>query len=103
MVQPYISLAEAAEKTPGKPTAATVWRWARKGLSARNGANVKLQHVRVGGRVYTTEQWLNEFFAAVAAEDIQPSQVQHVNRASMQPALTRAHKDADAELEEAGM
>lgn len=40
---------------------ATVWRWQKFGLDG-----VKLEHVRVGRNVCTTEGALNAFFHAVA-------------------------------------
>ncbi len=65
----YITLAQAANQSPGRPSANAVWRWCRKGIKSRAGQRIRLKHIRAGGRVFTSEQWLNEFFQAVAQAD----------------------------------
>jgi len=65
----YLSMSQAAKQVPGRVTPSSVWRWCRKGVKARNGQTVKLQHERVGGRVYTKAVWMQEFFASTAAAD----------------------------------
>lgn len=55
----YITCAQAARLVPGKPAPATIWRWATHGVRG-----VQLQHLRPGGRVYTTTAWLQAFIAA---------------------------------------
>ncbi len=70
-VATYVTMAEAADLAPGHPTSGTTWRWCRKGLTARDGSIIHLKHVRVGRQVYTTPQWLHEFFEAVATADQQ--------------------------------
>ncbi len=49
---------------------AAVWRWARVGLKTRDGNQIRLPHVRVGGRLYTTQEDLDGFFADLAAADM---------------------------------
>lgn len=98
----YLTLAEAAQLTPRRPTAGTLWRWARRGVRARDGRSIRLRHVRVGGRVYTTEQWLHEFFEELAAADLANTRWQHPNRTPL-PSTLAAHDAADAELREAGL
>lgn len=66
---PYLTLSQAARLAPGRPSASATWRWCRKGLKARDGSSVFLKHVRVGRTVYTSAQWLQDFFEAVAAAD----------------------------------
>lgn len=95
----YLTLTEATKLTPRQPTVATLWRWARRGVLARNGTRIQLRHIRVGGRVYTTEQWLHEFFEAVMAADLSTLPWQHPNRAP----LPQIHDAADARLREEGM
>ena len=63
----YLSLSEAARRSPGRPHAATVWRWARKGIKARDGSTIRLAHVRAGGKIYIRPEALDVFFTAVAA------------------------------------
>lgn len=56
-----ITFAEAAKICPqidGKrPSTVTIWRWATKGVRG-----VRLEHVRVGRRMVTTEEAINTFF-----------------------------------------
>ena len=65
----HITLANAAKRCPGRPSANAVWRWCRTGIRSRTGLVVRLEHIRVGGRIFTTEDALNRFFAAVAQAD----------------------------------
>ncbi len=64
-----ITLSEAAALSPGRPHVASVWRWARRGVKTRSGGRVRLKHIRAGGKLYTSEAWLRQFFEAVAAAD----------------------------------
>lgn len=66
-----ISFPEAARllKGLGDPSPISVWRWARRGLLSRSGRRVRLDHVRVGARLFTSREALQEFFSAVAASD----------------------------------
>lgn len=64
-----ITLTEVAKTTPGRPTANCIWRWCRRGVLARNGERVRLEHVRLGGRIFTTRRWLDEFGRALAEAD----------------------------------
>ena len=63
----YITLSQAANASPGRPSANCVWRWCRKGIKARNGDITRLQHVRVGGQIFTTFKWLTEFGERLAS------------------------------------
>ncbi len=64
-----LSLSDAAHRCPGHVSQSAVWRWARKGLKARGGNRIRLRHGRCGGRLYTTERWLHDFFEALAEAD----------------------------------
>ena len=64
-----ISLTEATKISPGRPSTNCVWRWCRKGVRARGGTRVRLRHVRVGGKIFTSQQWLDEFGHHVADAD----------------------------------
>jgi len=100
MSDDYITLREAAHRTPGQPSIGTIWRWARRGILTRIGSTVRLQHVRIGGRVYTTEAWLQDFFREVAATDA--TRWQHHNRLTRRERIRR-HQEAEVKLEEAGI
>lgn len=67
----YLSLSEAAnsDHVPGRPSANAIWRWCRKGVKSRAGERVRLEHIRVGGKIFTCPDWLNQFFSKLAASD----------------------------------
>ncbi len=68
-MQDFITLSEAAKRVPGRPNSATVWRWARKGIIARDGSRVKLEHRRCGARIFVPPEALDQFFKSVADAD----------------------------------
>lgn len=65
----YITLTHAAQSVPGRTTPNCVWRWCRTGVLARNGERVRLEHVRVGGKIYTRHGWLEAFCRRLAELD----------------------------------
>lgn len=65
----YISLTQAAQSVPGRTTSNCVWRWCRTGVLARNGDRVRLEHVRVGGKIFTRRVWLEAFLKGIAQLD----------------------------------
>ena len=66
----YISLTQAAKLAPGRPSINCLWRWARRGVIARSGARIRLQHVRIGGKLFTTSEWMSQFGQALAEADV---------------------------------
>lgn len=66
----YINFTEAAKLVP-QGTSTQVWRWARCGLKRADGSRRNLTHVRVGARLYTTAEWVHQFIADLAQDDIQ--------------------------------
>ena len=67
----YLNLTEAAKLCPGRPHTASVWRWCRKGIKARSGEQVRLNHVRAGSRIFIKPDALDDFFRRVAEADAQ--------------------------------
>lgn len=66
----YLNLAEASRRVPGRPSMWAVWRWCRKGVKVRGGTErIFLQHIRVGGKLFTTRPWLDAFGVALAEAD----------------------------------
>ena len=61
----YIPIRQA--DLPGNPTPATVRRWIRHGTP--EGA--RLRAIRVGGRYFTSQEWVDDFVAtlSLAVED----------------------------------
>lgn len=59
--QEYLTLAQAAALLPGKPHVSTMHRWRVRGVGG-----VILQTTRIGGRRYTTKEWLEAFIEATS-------------------------------------
>ena len=66
----YLSLAAAAKTLPGRPHPSALWRWARRGLRARDGRRIRLRHLRFGGRLYVTPEALEQFGLQLAEADV---------------------------------
>ncbi len=64
-----LTLTQAAARLPHRPHSSCLWRWCRKGVLARSGQRVRLQHVRIGGKIFTAQPWLTEFGKALAVAD----------------------------------
>lgn len=69
MEDSYLTLAQVAASSPGRPHVSAVWRWCRKGVLARNGERVKLRHIRIGARVFVPTGALEEFAEKLAEAD----------------------------------
>lgn len=65
----HITLTEATRYTPARLTPNAIWRWCRRGVRSRTGKRVRLEHVRIGGRIYTSKDWLDQFGRALAEAD----------------------------------
>jgi len=63
----YLDMAEAALHLAGRPHRNTVYRWCTDGAMV-NGDRIKLRSQRVGGRIFTRREWIDEFESAVNAE-----------------------------------
>ena len=64
----YMTLREASERLPVKPSYCTVWRWANKGFYVPAlGKVVRMRYVHIGRRLFTTEEWLEEFIDELSA------------------------------------
>ena len=89
-----LGLCQAAAQCPAvdgkKPHASSIWRWMRQGCRG-----VRLEHVKVGRRVVTTREALEEFFRATAQASLPP-----VNQATP-PAKGRTSAQRDHALEQA--
>lgn len=69
MTHNFLTMTELAQHCPGRPSAGTIWRWCRHGVKSRSGHRVYLQHVRSGGRVLSTTQWMERFLKELTAAD----------------------------------
>ena len=47
-----------------RPSPATLWRWHSQGVKAPDGSRVKLQAMKVGGKLYATPENVKAFIVA---------------------------------------
>ncbi|MCH8823739.1 MAG: DUF1580 domain-containing protein [Planctomycetes bacterium] len=104
-----LTLSQAAETLPKKLHPSAIWRWCRKGIrtAGAGGTRVRLEHVRLGGRIYTSAEAISRFSQAVADDDLKhfvddPSQ----NTTLIAPTAAQREKeiaDADKRLAAAGI
>lgn len=90
---PYLTCSEASKLLPGRPSTTAIWRWARRGVQSRGGERIRLQHVRMGGTLYTTAKWLDEFGRALAEAD-----TRHFDESTGDP-TSRSGPSADSRSE----
>jgi hypothetical protein len=86
-----ITLAEASRLLPGRPSAATLWRWRNRGVAGGR----KLETVVIGGRPYTSREALARFARQQGGADAPAS------RSPRQ--RDKAIAQAEAELAPAGL
>ncbi|MBL9149404.1 MAG: DUF1580 domain-containing protein [Phycisphaerae bacterium] len=65
----HITLGDAAKLAPGRPSTNCIWRWCRRGVLSRGGERIRLQHVRAGGKIFTTAEWVDQFVRRLAEAD----------------------------------
>ena len=66
----HLTMAQAARISPGQPSPNCVWRWCRHGVKSRSGERVRLRHIRIGGVIFTTAEWVQEFGQRLAEADV---------------------------------
>ena len=103
-----ITLGQAARLLPGHPSPSSLWRWCRRGVKARNGEQIRMRHVRVGGKLYIQANWLDEFSKRLAEADVEHFEMNDEDT----PILPRCQRDTgraerladvNRELQEAGL
>ncbi|MFW6062019.1 MAG: DUF1580 domain-containing protein [Planctomycetota bacterium] len=99
--QQYITLTEAAKLAPSRPSVNCVWRWCRKGVLSRGGQRIRLQHVRIGGKLYTTESWLRQFGQSLADADASYFQLDRKPAAPVPAGPARSDRQRQAAVERA--
>jgi hypothetical protein len=69
-----VTLAEAARHIPARSGkrihCSTIWRWHAKGVWTRSGRRVRLEALRLGGRVLTSVEALERFGVELAAANL---------------------------------
>lgn len=101
-----LSLAQAAARLPGRPHPASVGRWALKGIRAGDGSRVRLEHVRVGRRLYVAAEALEHFVAQCTRADIRAAEEREAAAPpAREPIAARIARQAAvvAELERSGL
>lgn len=117
-----ITLTEAAKITPGRPSTNCLWRWCRRGVLSRGGERIRLEHRRIGGKIFTASDWLDEFGRKLAEADTRHfdlCQAEASAAAAMEPRIPRRRRrtepsaadhedlrdveDAERELDEEGI
>ena len=113
----HLTLSQAAKLAPGQPSSNCVWRWCRRGVLSRTGERVYLQHVRVGGKMYTRAEWLEDFGRTLAEADAEyfrlteddavppPARPSHrkARRERFEHHRRQSIEDANRDLENAGL
>jgi hypothetical protein len=110
----HITLSESAKITPGRPSTNCLWRWCRRGVLSRSGQRIRLEHVRIGGKLFTTTRWVEQFGKALAQADASYFDLDELTAESPKPRRRRptsrlaqqrqaAHDQANRELDEAGL
>ena len=88
-----LTITEAARLVPGRPSPSAIWRWCRKGVRARNGQRIHLEHQRFGGRLFTSEVALQRFADKLAVADSE-----HFEQSNTKPPMgTRYRKRTDTQ------
>lgn len=65
----WLTLIDAAAHLPGRPSVNCIWRWCRRGVLGRNGVRIRLQHIRIGGKIFTSREWIADFARQLAESD----------------------------------
>ncbi len=100
----YISLRDAAKLLPGPPSVCTLWRWCDRGFYFWAVDQViRLEHVRIGRALYTTPEWLDEFFDRLSAANDAQREVRPGHRPSKSWQRRMAACEADIILRRAGI
>ena len=113
----YMSITQVAKIAPGRPSTNCVWRWCRRGVKSRTGERIRLEHVRMGGIIFTTTAWLAEFGRRLAEADARyfdlaeaaaaanriPGRRRACSQSRIEQTRRRAIEDAERELDAAGI
>lgn len=100
-----ITLKQAILAVPGTGHPSAAWRWIRRGVLGRNGERIFLEGVRAGGKLLTSAEAVQRFFAAVAAADAEHFRDRERRQSPRQPTTARRHREieqARKEMKEAG-
>lgn len=108
----YLTLVQTARAAPSRPSPHCLWRWCRQGVKSRAGERIRLRHVRIGGKIFTKTEWVEEFGLRLAEADAKHFDLGEHELST--PKVTRLRSPGEAqrqahlekverELEEAGL
>ena len=86
-----LSLPNAARRLPGRPSVSTLHRWRLRGVR-----NIKLKTVKIGGRRFTSMEWLSTFSEAVTAASDGESPPSR-SRTERERAIEQAERELDGD------
>lgn len=84
----YLTITQASHLLPGRPHVSTLHRWRLRGVRG-----VRLQTCLVGGRRYTTREWLVEFINATSGAS--PLSAEGAKNDRREAAIRAAEKELD--------
>lgn len=65
----FSELARGSRGPAGRVNPSTVFRWAKKGVTAPDGTQVRLESIRIGGRLFTSREAYGRFLGNLATAD----------------------------------
>lgn len=90
-----VPLTDVVEWVPGKRlSVAAIYRWATRGVKARNGKWVRLKAVRPGRRYYTTRAWYNAFLEELRTADVAHYEARQAQVDAVPPDVVTAERPA---------
>ena len=93
-----VTLSQAARIAPGGVSPNCIWRWCRRGVLSRMGERVRLEHIRAGGKLFTTPRWIEEFGKRLAEADAVYFETASEPEPTPEPAPTPARRRARRRL-----
>lgn len=89
----HLTLSQAAAALPGQPHLSTLHRWRLRGVRG-----IRLETCLIGGRRFTTEQWLRDFIEATSkadSDDSSPSQPSQLPQAAFKSAESEVAREGN--------
>lgn len=92
-----LDMKAASRILPGHPSSAVVWRWCRKGILARDGRRIFLEHRRYGRKLFTTKTAMHDFAKAVADADAKELAPPPTTKSESKPYRDAVRRRADVD------
>jgi hypothetical protein len=85
-----ISVADALKLLPRRISPATFARWIIVGVRRLDGERLRLRAERIGGRFWTSPEWLAEFIESQTSQYVPATETQHRSPVEESRAAARA-------------